>query len=79
MHYQPVNDAQGLLFVSPEHKRLFIERTRNVERLIDYNNRRVMRGLELVSYPRALVTFPPEVMPGKLPIQLDRLLTIEDL
>jgi len=78
MYYQPTNNGQALLFVSPEHKRFFLERLRNVERLIAYNNKRVMAGLGLVEYPTALVKFPPEIMPGEFPIDRGRLLLPED-
>lgn len=58
MYYQPQNRPQALLYRSPEDRRVFEQHLRNVRRLIDYNNRRVLIGLALVSYPPALALFP---------------------
>ena len=62
MYYQPVNRPQAFMFRSPEDLRALDEQLRNVERLIDYNNRRAARGLRPVQYPPALIDFSRETL-----------------
>ncbi len=59
MYRQPTDDPGRHYFSDPEMARRFREQLRNIQRLIDYNNRRILIGLAPVNYPRALVIFPP--------------------
>jgi len=44
-------------FRSPEDKRVHEEQLRNIQRLIDHNNRRILAGLRPLAIPDALMDF----------------------
>ena len=54
MMFQPILNTWRRLFRSPEDFRVHNQQLDNIERLIKYNNRRVYRGLSLVTMPPAL-------------------------
>lgn len=58
MMFQAIDKPQARLFRSPEHVRIFEQHMRNVDRLIRYQNLRVLRGLPPVQYPEALLIIP---------------------
>ena len=54
MMFQPILNRLLGLFRSPEDMRVHNQQLDNLERLIKYNNRRVSKGLHLVTMPPAL-------------------------
>lgn len=64
MYYHPDNN--------PELIRIERERRDNIQRLIAYNNKRVLLGLPLVNYPEAL--FKPVIDHENYPVHRDHII-----
>ena len=57
MIYHYKFDPLAKQFRSPEDKRLHEEQLRNIQRLVDHNNRRIRIGLRPYAFPDALIDF----------------------
>lgn len=55
MMQQSIYKPMAQKFRSREDVRVFEEQLRNLQRLIDYNNRRIKAGLKPLPYPSPLV------------------------
>lgn len=58
MYFFHRDQPQARQHRSPEHRRVFEQHTRNIRRLIDYQNKRLHLGLPMVSYPEQLLVIP---------------------